>query len=97
MLEFLCYRAVKSQRAQAAADDLNELWDIKWDICTSLPGRNLSWHMIGKFQEMSGNFRIALYAYRKSLDDKGINRISTATKERIKIVERQMSMYNKVT
>lgn len=53
--------------------------------------------MLGKFQEMSGNFRIALYAYRKSLDDKGINRINTATKERFKIVERQMSMYNKVT
>lgn len=53
-----------------------------------MPGRDISWHMLGKFQEMSGNFQMALYAYRKSLDEIGIN--STATEERIKIVESQM-------
>lgn len=53
-------------------------------IYTFLPGRDISWHMLGKFQEISGNFKTALYAYRKSLDETGINRISTATEERIK-------------
>lgn len=95
ILEFLCYRTVNTQRAQTALNDLYELLENKQDIYTFLPGRDISWHMLGKFQEMSGNFQMALYAYRKSLDEIGINRISTATEERIKIVESQMRVYEK--
>lgn len=95
ILEFLCYRTVNTQRAQTALNDLYELLENKQDIYTILPGRDISWHMLGKFQEMSGNFQMALYAYRKSLDEIGINKISRATEERIKIVESQMRVYEK--
>lgn len=58
MLEFLCCRTVNTQRAQTSLNDLNELLENNQDIYTSLPGRDLSWHMLGKFQEMSGDFQM---------------------------------------
>lgn len=89
MLEFLCYRTVNTQRAHTALNDLNSLLDN----CMDLLGKDISWHMLGKFQEMSGNLQMALYAYRKSLDEIEISGIRTATVERIKVVESQLHMY----
>lgn len=85
MLEFLCYRNVNTLRAHTALNELKVLLDNIQNIFTVLPGRDILWHMLGKFEEMSGNPQMALYAYRKSLDEIGINKIRTATVERINI------------
>lgn len=95
MLEFLCcwHDDTKRSRARAVLDELYELLHSNQGRYMTLIGRDISWHILGKCQEMSGNLQMALYAYRKSLDEIGINRIRTATMERINIVESQMHIY----
>lgn len=93
MLEFLCCRHNGIERPKAVLDEIYKLLNSSEGRYMTFVGEDISWHILGKCQEMFGNLQIALYAYRKSLDEIGMNRIRTATMERIKIVESQMHIY----
>lgn len=90
MLEFLCYRHVDIQKAQNALDELSVLMHSTKDSYLIYEFRDISWQILGICQEMAGNLQIALYAYRKSLEEPTVNRIRSATLQRIKNVERRM-------
>lgn len=93
MLEFLCCRHNGTKKPRAVLDELYELLNSNQGRYMTILSRDISWHILGKCQEMFGNLQLALYAYRKSLDEIGMNRIRTATMERIRIVESQMHIY----
>uniref|UniRef100_A0A8W8LWJ7 Uncharacterized protein n=1 Tax=Magallana gigas TaxID=29159 RepID=A0A8W8LWJ7_MAGGI len=54
--------------------------------------RDISWQILGICQEMAGNLKVALYAYMNSLEEPIVNRIRSATLQRIQSVKRRMSL-----
>ena len=83
MLEFLCLRHVDPMRAQAALDDLQVLVHHDQGMFVPVELRDISWEILGICQQMTGNHQAALYSYRESLRQTPINKIYTATRQRI--------------
>lgn len=90
MLEFLCYRHVDTLKAQNALDELTLLMHSNQDSYLTYVFKDISWQILGICQEMAGNLQIALYAYMKSLEEPIVNRIRSATLQRIQSVKRRM-------
>lgn len=90
MLEFLCYRHVDTQRAQHALDELFDLMHSNQDSYLTSVFQDISWQILGICQEMAGNLKVALYAYMNSLEEPIVNRIRSATLQRIQSVKRRM-------
>lgn len=90
MLEFLCYRHIDTLKAQDALDELFLLMQSDQDSYLTYVFKDISWQILGICQEMAGNPKVALYAYRNSLKEPIVNRIRSATLQRIKNVERRM-------
>lgn len=87
MLEFLCYRHVDELKAQNALDELFDLMHSTKDSYLTYAFRDISWQILGICQEMAGNLKEALYAYRNSLEESIVNRIRSATLQRIQSVK----------
>lgn len=90
MLEFLCYRQVDTLKAQNALDELIVLMHSNQDSYLTYVFRDISWQILGICQEMAGNLQLAHDAYRSSLEEPIVNRIRSATLQRIQNVERRM-------
>lgn len=90
MLEFLCYRHVDELKAQNALDELTFLMYSNQDSYLTYVFQDISWQILGICQEMAGNLKEALYAYRNSLEESIVNRIRSATLQRIQSVKRRM-------
>lgn len=95
MLEFLCQRYVDEKKAQAALDKLFVVVHCDEGIYIVEDFKDISWQILGICEELSGNLRGALYAYKKSLAfDQTWNRISSASEERIHYVENLLQKNN---
>nr|XP_022298643.1 uncharacterized protein LOC111107651 [Crassostrea virginica] len=81
MLEFLCCRHVDSMRAQAALNDLQVL--VHHDQGVFVEPRDISWEILGICQQMTGDHQAALYSYRQSLRQDPLQKLDTATRQRI--------------
>ena len=82
MLEFLCCRHVDPMRAQAALYDLQVLVHHDQGVLP-LWHRGISWEILGICQQMTGNRQAALYSYRQSLRQDPLQKLDTATRQRI--------------
>nr|XP_034322929.1 uncharacterized protein LOC105346791 isoform X1 [Crassostrea gigas] len=82
-LEFLCYRHIDTTLSQAALDDLQAL--VHYDQGPYIHDlfREISWEILGICQQMAGNLQAALYSYQQSLSQYPLNKIQTATTQRI--------------
>lgn len=95
MLEFLCQRYFDKKKAQAALDKLFVVVHCDEGMYIVEDLEDISWQILGICQELSGNLRGALYAYRKSLAfDQTWNKISSASEERIHYVENLLQRNN---
>lgn len=95
MLEFLCQRYFDEKKAQAALNKLFVVVHCDEGIYIDEDLEDISWQILGICQELSGNLRGALYAYRKSLAfDQTWNKISSASEERIHYVENLLQKNN---
>lgn len=95
MLEFLCQLNADKRKAQAALDKLFVVVHCDEGLFIDEDLRDISWQILGICQELSGNLRGALYAYRKSLAcDQIFNRIRSASEKRIQDVENLLQRNN---
>eukprot|EP00105_Crassostrea_gigas_P027569 XP_011448944.1 PREDICTED: uncharacterized protein LOC105343323 [Crassostrea gigas] len=83
MLQFLCSRHVDTLRAQRALDDLKVLVHHDQGQLVPVHLRDISWEILGICQQISGNLQAALYSYQQSLGQYPVQRIQTATRQRI--------------
>ncbi|XP_062567766.1 uncharacterized protein LOC134230008 [Saccostrea cucullata] len=86
MLEILCYRHVNTMRVQTALDNLQTLVHYDQGQIIDLGYREISWHILGICQQVTGNLQAALYSYQQSLRQHPFNNIRTATEMRIQRV-----------
>lgn len=83
MLEFLCYRHENTQRAEIALNELSVLMHSNDNSLVMALTRDISWHILGICQEISGNLQKALYAYTKSLNEGILYKIRPITLQKI--------------
>nr|XP_011416501.3 uncharacterized protein LOC105320313 isoform X1 [Crassostrea gigas] len=83
MLEFLCSRHVDTMRAHRALDDLQVLVNHGQGQLVPAHPRDISWEILGICQQITGNLQAALYSYQQSLRQYPLNKIQTATRQRI--------------
>lgn len=62
LLEFLCCWHNGTERPRAILDELYELLYSNQGRYMTFPSGDISWHILGKCQEMFGNLQLALYA-----------------------------------
>ncbi|XP_062580646.1 uncharacterized protein LOC134242565 [Saccostrea cucullata] len=93
MLEILCYRHVVPVRTQRALDDLQDLVHHNQETDLLGNGKEISWEILGIFQQITGNYQAALYSYRQSLTQETFNKIQIATLMRIRQI---MDLINRV-
>nr|XP_034322927.1 uncharacterized protein LOC117688746 [Crassostrea gigas] len=82
-LEFLCYRHIDTTLSQAALDHLQVLVHQDQGFYILDLHRDISWEILGIFQQMAGNLQAALYSYQQSLRQYPFHEIQTATTQRI--------------
>ena len=71
-------------RAQAALDDLQVLVHHDQGLLVPVKLGDISWEILGIYQQMTGNHQAALYSYRQSLSTQiPVNKIQAATRHRI--------------
>lgn len=88
MLEFLCQRCIDKNKAMVALAKLSNVVQCDDGMHITEDFEDISWQILGICQELSGNLRGALRAYKKSLAcDQTLNRIRSASDERIQDVE----------
>ena len=93
MLEFLCYRHLDMERAMDALDDLYVLVHNGPSQFIFPSYEEISWHILGVCQEISGNLLDALISYKKSFDFPDLdhfNRLQNANKKRMSDVLQKM-------
>eukprot|EP00105_Crassostrea_gigas_P002575 XP_011415148.1 PREDICTED: uncharacterized protein LOC105319340 isoform X1 [Crassostrea gigas] len=83
MLEFLYSRHVDTMRAQRALDDLQVLVHNDQGELIDVGLGDIIWEILGICQQITGNLQAALYSYQQSLRQYPLNRIQTATLQRI--------------
>jgi hypothetical protein len=83
ILEFFCYRHNDTMKAKTALCDLQVLvhHDQGWYVDVDL--RDISWQILGIYQQISGDLQAALYSYQQSLEQFPFHRIQSATLIRI--------------
>lgn len=88
MLEFFCQRCIDKNKAKVALAKLSNVVQCDDGMHITEDLEDISWQILGICQELSGNLRGALRAYKKSLAcDQTFNRIRSASEERIQDVE----------
>lgn len=83
MLEFLCYRHENTRRAEIALYELSVFMHSNDNSIVMALTRDISWHILGICQEISGNLQKALYAYKKSLNESLLYKIRPITRQKI--------------
>ncbi|XP_034333413.2 uncharacterized protein [Magallana gigas] len=83
MLEFLCSRHVDTMKAQRALDDLKVLVHHDQGQLVPVHLRDISWEILGICQQITGDLQAALFSYQQSLRQYPLNKIQTATRQRI--------------
>ncbi|XP_056016241.1 uncharacterized protein LOC125674609 isoform X2 [Ostrea edulis] len=83
MMEFLCYRHIDTVRAQTALNDLQVLVHHDQGVYVGVLLRDISWHILGICQQISGNLQAARYSYQQSLRQFPFHEIQSATLMRI--------------
>ncbi|XP_061190081.1 uncharacterized protein LOC133197920 [Saccostrea echinata] len=86
MLEIFCCRCVDTRRAQTALYELQTL--VHYDQRQFIPFGviNISWHILGICQQVTGNFQDALYSYQQSLREDQLHSIQSATEMRMQAI-----------
>ena len=82
-VEFLCYRHIDTNIAQAAVDTLHLFIDQDYELYAIDLNRDISWQMLGICHQFTGDLQSALDAYRKSLSQSPDNQIKHATAFRL--------------
>lgn len=75
MLEFLCYRHENTRRAEIVLNEFSVFLHSNDNSLVMALTRDISWHILGICQEISGNLQKALYAYKISLYNAPFNKI----------------------
>lgn len=87
-LEFLCYRHIDTTLSQAALDELQVLVHHDQGLYVRDEFRDISWEILGICQQITGNLQAALYSYLQSLTKYPVQKLQTATQQRIRDIHR---------